>query len=52
MLLPFHHKLVLITDIGKEEETITRLTRVGFDQIIGYLAGSYQAWVDAGEKLI
>ncbi|MBK7041347.1 MAG: MBL fold metallo-hydrolase [Bacteroidetes bacterium] len=51
VLLPFHHKLVLITDIGKEEETITRLTRVGFDQIIGYLAGSYQAWVDAGEKI-
>jgi rhodanese-related sulfurtransferase len=51
VLLPFHHKLVLVTDIGKEEETITRLTRVGFDQIIGYLAGSYQAWVDAGEKI-
>ena len=33
------------------EGRFAELTRVGFDQIIGYLAGSYQAWVDAGEKI-
>ena len=32
-------KLVLITPIDKEEETVRRLSRVGFDQVIGYLNG-------------
>lgn len=50
-LLPFHQTILLITDAGKEEETIIRLARVGFDQIAGYLHGGYEAWVHAGEKI-
>jgi rhodanese-related sulfurtransferase len=42
---------VLVTDVGKEEETIVRMARVGFDQIVGYLEGGYKAWSDAGEKI-
>lgn len=40
-------KIVLVTDIGKEIESITRLTRVGFENILGYLEGGYEAWVKA-----
>ncbi len=50
-LLPFHQKIVIVTDEGKEEETIIRMARVGFDKIIGYLKGGYKSWTDAGEKI-
>jgi rhodanese-related sulfurtransferase len=49
-LIPdIRQKLVLITAIGKEEETVRRLARVGYDQVIGYLEGSFQVWLDNGE---
>jgi hydroxyacylglutathione hydrolase len=37
--------------LGKEEETIVRMARVGFDQIEGYLAGGFQSWLEAGENI-
>lgn len=40
--------ILLITPEGKEEETITRLSRVGFDNTLGYLNGGIKAWKDAG----
>ncbi|MFT4204529.1 MAG: MBL fold metallo-hydrolase [Chitinophagaceae bacterium] len=49
-LLPFDRNIVLVTEPGKEQETIVRLARVGFDKIIGYLDGGYPAWKNAGEK--
>ena len=42
--------ILLVTDIGKEEETVTRLSRVGFDNVLGYLAGGYEAWERSGEQ--
>jgi glyoxylase-like metal-dependent hydrolase (beta-lactamase superfamily II)/rhodanese-related sulfurtransferase len=50
-LLPFDKTMVLVTEPGKEKETIVRLARVGFDKIEGYLEGSYEAWVAAGEPI-
>lgn len=50
-LLPFDQHIVLVTEPGKEKESIIRLTRVGFDKIIGYLDGGYDAWVNAGERI-
>jgi len=49
-LLPFDKKIILVTDPGQEEESVIRLTRVGFDKMEGYLAGGYEAWQAAGEK--
>jgi len=40
--------ILLVTDLGLEEETVTRLTRVGFDNVIGHLENGFQAWADAG----
>jgi rhodanese-related sulfurtransferase len=50
-LLPFDKPMILVTDPGQEEESLVRLARVGFDKIQGYLDGSYEAWVNAGEKI-
>lgn len=49
-LLPFDKKLILVTDPGKEKESIVRLARVGYDKMEGYLDGGYPTWQAAGEK--
>jgi hydroxyacylglutathione hydrolase len=41
--------IVLVTDVGKEEEVITRMARVGFDHVIGYLEGGIDAWITSGK---
>jgi rhodanese-related sulfurtransferase len=43
--------LLLITEVGKEEETVTRLPRVGFDNIVGHLKGGFEAWLKAGKEV-
>lgn len=40
--------ILLITPKGREEETIIRLSRVGFDNTLGYLNGGFEAWKKAG----
>ena len=41
--------LLIVTPKEKEEETITRLSRVGFDNTLGYLEGGFEAWKKAGK---
>jgi rhodanese-related sulfurtransferase len=48
-LLSFRQPILLVTSPGKEKETIVRLARVGFDKMIGYLEGGFEAWQQAGE---
>jgi glyoxylase-like metal-dependent hydrolase (beta-lactamase superfamily II)/rhodanese-related sulfurtransferase len=47
-LLPFDKKIILVTEAGKERESIVRLARVGFDKMDGVLEGGYEAWQAAG----
>lgn len=47
-LLPFDKPIVLVTEPGKEEESVIRLARVGFSDIRGYLDGGVEAWKKAG----
>ncbi|MEO6303875.1 MAG: rhodanese-like domain-containing protein [Bacteroidia bacterium] len=42
--------ILLVTPIGREEETVMRLSRVGYDNCIGYLKGGMDAWKNAGKK--
>ena len=42
--------ILLITDGCREEEVVTRLARVGYDQSIGYLKGGFAAWQQAGKQ--
>jgi rhodanese-related sulfurtransferase len=40
--------LLLVVEPGREDEAIMRLTRVGYDNIIGFLNGGFAAWPNAG----
>lgn len=42
--------LLLVTPEGREEETITRLARVGFDNTLGYLEGGFSNWKKSGKE--
>ena len=44
-------KLLLVCDPGQEREAIMRLSRVGFDNTLGYLNGGINTWKDSGNKL-
>ena len=48
MLRDVNQKLLLVIPEGREEETITRLSRVGFDHVLGYLKDGIDAWKKAG----
>jgi hydroxyacylglutathione hydrolase len=51
MVVDVKHPLLLVCDAGMEEEVITRLSRVGFDNVVGYLDGGIEAWSNAGKEL-
>ncbi len=43
--------ILLVVPEGKAEETITRLSRVGFDNVLGYLEGGFDAWKASGKDI-
>jgi hydroxyacylglutathione hydrolase len=43
--------ILLITEVGMEEETVTRLSRVGFDNLIGHLRSGFNSWKEAGYEI-
>ncbi len=43
-------QLLIVAESGMEEESIQRLTRVGYDNVLGYLANGINSWTDGGEK--
>ncbi|MEX0289660.1 MAG: rhodanese-like domain-containing protein, partial [Flavobacteriaceae bacterium] len=43
--------ILLVAPVGKEEETVTRLSRVGFDNTLGFLEGGFEAWKDTGKEV-
>jgi len=48
LILDIKQPLLLVTPLGREEETITRLARVGYDNTIGYLKGGFDSWKASG----
>ena len=50
-ILPFDREILLVTELGKEKESIVRLARVGFSLFRGYLDGGFEAWQQNGEKM-
>lgn len=50
-LLPFDQPMLLVTEPGKEKETIVRMARVGFSKVSGFLDGGYETWKNAGEQV-
>ncbi|MDB5253383.1 MAG: beta-lactamase [Flaviaesturariibacter sp.] len=49
-MLSFTQPMIIVTPEGKEQETVTRLARVGFQNVVGYVAGGFEAWTAAGEE--
>ena len=50
LILDIKQPILLVTPKGREEEAIKRLARVGYDNTIGYLDGSFTAWKNAGKE--
>jgi len=48
-LIPMNKKILLLTDFGREKETIIELANIGFDNIIGFLDGGFDSWIDNKE---
>ena len=51
LIVDVKQPILLVVDAGKEEEAITRLSRVGFDHVLGYLQGGFEAWKLAGKEI-
>ena len=51
IILPFKQPLVLVTEEGKEKESLVRLARVGIDNVQGYLEGGFEKWKNSGEEI-
>ena len=43
--------IVFVADEGNEEEVVTRLARVGYDNALGYLKGGFKVWVDGSRDV-
>lgn len=50
LIIDINTPIVIVTSEGREEEAITRLSRVGYDNSLGFLKGGVEAWKNAGEK--
>lgn len=48
LILDAKQPILLVTPVGREAETITRLARVGYDNTVGYLDGGFETWKNSG----
>lgn len=50
LIKDINQPILLVLDEGREEEVVTRLSRVGYDNTLGYLKGGLDAWKSAGKE--
>ncbi|MDY3316152.1 MBL fold metallo-hydrolase [Riemerella anatipestifer] len=51
MIVDVKQPLLLVCEEGSVEEAITRLARVGFDNVVGYLKGGFESWKNSGKEI-
>lgn len=51
LIIDVKQPIILIAPVGREEEAVIRLSRVGFDNTLGYLKGGVDAWEEAGKEV-
>jgi hydroxyacylglutathione hydrolase len=51
LIVDLKQPMVLVVDEGREEEVVTRLARVGYDNTLGFLKGGIKAWKAAGKEI-
>jgi rhodanese-related sulfurtransferase len=44
-------EILLVAEVGREMEVVTRLARVGYDHAIGFIEGGFEAWQKAGKEV-
>ncbi|MBB6329408.1 glyoxylase-like metal-dependent hydrolase (beta-lactamase superfamily II)/rhodanese-related sulfurtransferase [Chryseobacterium sediminis] len=50
LIADVNQPILLVTENGTEEEAVTRLSRVGFDHILGFLEGGFETWEKSGKE--
>ena len=48
LIVNVHQPILLVCDTDREQEAVTRLSRVGFDHTLGYLEGGFENWKSQG----
>ncbi len=43
-------EILFVADAGRENEVVTRLSRIGYDNVLGFLEGGFEAWLKAGKQ--
>lgn len=51
LILDLKQPIILVSDNGSEKEVVTRLARVGYDNVLGYLENGIEAWTNAEKEL-
>ena len=51
MIVDVKQPILLVCENDTEEEVITRLSRVGFDHVLGYLEGGFESWKNSGKEI-
>lgn len=51
MIVDVKQPILLVCEPGTEEEAITRLSRVGFDNVLGHLKGGFESWKNEGREI-
>ena len=50
LILDIRQPILIVADPGREEEVVTRLARVGYDNTLGYLDGGFSSWQKVGKE--
>lgn len=50
LISDIHQPIILITPAGREAETVMRLSRVGYDNCLGYIEGGIDSWKHHGNE--
>lgn len=50
LITDINQPIIIVADAGREDEVVTRLSRVGYDNTLGYLNGGIEAWKAAGKE--
>jgi glyoxylase-like metal-dependent hydrolase (beta-lactamase superfamily II)/rhodanese-related sulfurtransferase len=51
LIIDLKQPIILVTDKGREKEVVTRLARVGYDNVLGYLEGGVETWKSDGKEI-
>lgn len=51
LIVDLQQPILIVAPVGREEETVKRLARVGYDNSIGYLEGGFEHWKSAGNEV-